>query len=131
MRASAIVLAHGAEPTLAQCVAALVADGATDIVVVDNDAAPGPVEAVRSMAGVRVLAPGRNLGFAGGCNYAASHATGDVLVFVNSDAEVRPGALDALVCVGSTTRASAWHRRASGWPMTPGGSTARATLSTT
>jgi GT2 family glycosyltransferase len=97
VRATAIVLAHGAEPTLAQCVAALVADGATDILVVDNDAAPGPLEAARSLPGVRVLAPGRNLGFAGGCNYAASHATGDVLVFVNSDAEVLPGALDALL----------------------------------
>ena len=77
--------------------AALVADGADDIVVVDNDAAPGPVEAVRGMPGVRVLSAGRNLGYAGGCNYAASHATGDVLVFVNSDALVQPGALAALV----------------------------------
>lgn len=97
MRASAIVLAHGAEPTLEQCVAALVADGAQDIVVVDNDAAPGPVQAVRGLPGVRVLSPGRNLGYAGGCNYAARHAAGDVLVFVNSDAAVQPGALDALV----------------------------------
>ena len=48
------------------------------------------------MAGVRVLSAGRNLGYAGGCNYAASHATGDVLVFVNSDALVQPGALAAL-----------------------------------
>jgi GT2 family glycosyltransferase len=97
VRASAIVLAHGAEPTLEQCVAALVADGAEDVVVVDNDAAPGPVAAVRGMPGVRVLSAGRNLGYAGGCNYAASHATGDVLVFVNSDAQVLPGALAALV----------------------------------
>jgi GT2 family glycosyltransferase len=97
VRASAIVLAHGAEPTLVACVAALVADGADDIVVVDNDAAPGPLEAVRQMPGVRVLAAGRNLGYSGGCNYAASHATGDVLVFVNSDALVQPGALAALV----------------------------------
>lgn len=97
MRASAIVLAHGSEPTLEQCVAALVADGADDIVVVDNDAARGPVDAVRSMPGVRVLSPGRNLGYAGGCNYAASHARGEVLVFVNSDAQVLPGALAALV----------------------------------
>jgi GT2 family glycosyltransferase len=97
VRASAIVLAHGAEPTLEACVAALVADGAEDIVVVDNDAAPGPVGTVSAMPGVRVLRAGRNLGYAGGCNYAAAHATGDVLVFVNSDALVQPGALAALV----------------------------------
>ncbi len=47
--------------------------------------------------GFGVLSAGRNLGYAGGCNYAASHATGDVLVFVNSDALVQPGALAALV----------------------------------
>ncbi len=76
---------------------ALVADGADDIVVVDNQAAAGPVAAVAALPGVRLLSPGRNVGFAGGCNYAAEHATGDVLVFVNSDAIVRPGALDALV----------------------------------
>ncbi|HYN56896.1 MAG TPA: glycosyltransferase family 2 protein [Motilibacterales bacterium] len=97
MRASAIVLAHGAERTLEQCVAALVADGAEDIVVVDNEAAPESVDAVRAMPRVRVLSPGRNLGYAGGCNYAAGHARGDVLVFVNSDAQVLPGALAALV----------------------------------
>ena len=97
MRASAIVLAHGEEPTLQRCVAALVADGAADILVVDNEAAPGAVASVRGLPGVTVLVPGRNLGFAGGCNYASRHATSDVLVFVNSDAEVRPGALAALV----------------------------------
>jgi GT2 family glycosyltransferase len=97
VRASAIVLAHGEEPTLQRCVAALVADGAADILVVDNEAAPRAVASVRGLPGVTVLVPGRNLGFAGGCNYAASHATSDVLVFVNSDAEVRPGALAALV----------------------------------
>ncbi len=97
MRATAIVLAHGAEPTLEGCIAALVADGVDDIVVVDNDAAPGPVAAVGGMPGVRLLSAGRNLGYAGGCNYAASHATGDVLVFVNSDAFVQPGAVAALV----------------------------------
>ncbi len=97
MRASAIVLAHGPEPTLAECVGALVLDGATQILVVDNDAAPQSIAAVRDLPGVEVLTPGRNLGYAGGCNHAARHATGDVLVFVNSDAIVAPGALAALM----------------------------------
>ncbi|MGB7980121.1 MAG: glycosyltransferase family 2 protein [Candidatus Nanopelagicales bacterium] len=96
MRASAIVLAHGPEPTLAQCVGALVAQGDTQIIVVDNDAAPASIAAIRGLPGVEVLTPGRNLGYAGGCNHAAGHATGDVLVFVNSDAIVAPGALAAL-----------------------------------
>jgi GT2 family glycosyltransferase len=96
VRASAIVLAHGAEALLERCVQSLVADGAEEILVVDNDAAPGPIAAVRNLPGVQVLSPGSNLGYAGGCNHAALHATGEVLVFVNSDALVQPGALGAL-----------------------------------
>ncbi len=96
MRASAIVLAHGLEPTLADCVAALHAAGADEILVVDNRAAAESVEGVRAAPRVTVLEPGRNLGYAGGCNFAAQRALGDVLVFVNSDAVVAPGAVRAL-----------------------------------
>jgi len=91
-----IVLAHGAEPLLEQCLAAVVAEGVAEILVVDNDAAPQRIAAVADLPGVRVLRPGTNLGFAGGCNLAAEQATGEVLVFLNSDAVVRPGAVAAL-----------------------------------
>ncbi len=96
VRASVIVLAHGPEPVLGQCVGALVADGADQIIVVDNEAAPDSIAGIRDLPGVQVVTPARNLGYAGGCNHAARHATGDVLVFVNSDAIVAPGALAAL-----------------------------------
>jgi GT2 family glycosyltransferase len=46
---------------------------------------------------VTVVSPGRNLGFAGGCNEGARHATADALVFLNPDTVVAPGALAALV----------------------------------
>ena len=69
---------------------------AYEVIVVDNDAAPGPIAQVRGLGGVAILEPGTNLGFAGGCNYAAEHANGDILVFLNSDALVRPGAIETL-----------------------------------
>lgn len=98
MRASAIVLAYGAEPLLAECVGALVAqDPVAEILVVDNEADPEAIAAVRRLPKVEVLEPGVNLGFAGGCNLAAAHASGDALVFVNSDAVARPGAVAALL----------------------------------
>ena len=98
MRASAIVLAHGAEPTLSDCVRALCdSDGLDEVLVVDNEASPDSLAQVRDRPGVRVLAPGRNLGYAGGCNHAAAHARGEALVFINSDAIVRPGAVGALL----------------------------------
>ncbi len=95
MRASVIVLAHGPEPHLVECVQAA-CQQVSEVVVVDNDAAPGPVAAVSVLPDVMVLRPGRNLGYAGGCNFAAGHSAGDVLVFLNSDAVPAAGSVAAL-----------------------------------
>jgi len=64
-----------------------------EVIVVDN---AGHDRAVAEGFGVRLLEPGRNLGFAGGCNRGAADATGDVLVFLNPDTVVEPGALREL-----------------------------------
>jgi GT2 family glycosyltransferase len=66
-------------------------EGADEVIVVDNG---GDAEA---REGVTVVTPARNIGFAGGCNAGARHATGDVLVFLNPDTVVAPGALAELV----------------------------------
>jgi GT2 family glycosyltransferase len=63
------------------------------VIVVDN---AGSDRAVVEPFGVRLIEPGRNLGFAGGCNRGASEANGDVLVFLNPDTVVDPGALSRL-----------------------------------
>jgi hypothetical protein len=47
------------------------------------------------VATVRLLSENRN--FAGGCNAGAEVARGEVLVFLNNDTEVPPGALETLV----------------------------------
>lgn len=44
----------------------------------------------------RLIAPGENLGFAAGANLGAREARGDVLVFLNPDTVVAPGAVRAL-----------------------------------
>ena len=51
---------------------------------------------LEDVPGATVLSPGRNLGFAAGANLGASHATGDVLVFLNQDTVVAEGAIAAL-----------------------------------
>jgi len=63
------------------------------VIVVDN---AGADRAAAEQFGVRLVESGRNLGFAGGCNRGAAEASGDVLVFLNPDTVVEPGALARL-----------------------------------
>jgi GT2 family glycosyltransferase len=93
---TAVVLAYGDERWLEACIDALNRStglGRLEIVLVDNGCTDGSVDRVRHRQGVVLLEPPANLGFAGGCNLAATRATGDVLAFVNSDAVVEPDAL--------------------------------------
>ncbi|MGN6129989.1 MAG: glycosyltransferase family 2 protein, partial [Nocardioidaceae bacterium] len=77
-RTSAVVTAFGPSPLLGECVTALLGSTGvrTEVVVVDNGGTGAAVEEVAGTPGVRVLRPGRNTGFAGGCNLgvAASSA---------------------------------------------------------
>ncbi len=100
---TAIVLAYGPEPWLDTVVPAiLAATGVTvTVIVVDNGCTTDAVAKVEGLPGVQVLRPGRNTGFAGGCNAGAAVATGDYLAFVNSDAVVAPAALARLVPVAA------------------------------
>ena len=95
---SAIVLAHGAEPLLERCVTALLesVDTTLEVLVVDNGCTSDAVRRVRDREGVRVLEPGDNTGFTGGCNLGADNALGATLLLVNSDAVVEPAAAAAL-----------------------------------
>ncbi len=93
-----MVLAYRDEPWLEQCVESVLASQGVeaDVVVVDNGCTDGGVDRLRGRAGVTILQPGRNLGFAGGCNLGAAHATGEVLALVNGDAMVAPDGLARL-----------------------------------
>lgn len=96
---SVVVLGYGAEEQLEACLASVVEQLPTDgeCVLVDNGILHGAER--RAAWGERVTVVGDgsdNTGFAGGCNVGAEHARGDVLVFLNSDAVLRPGALAPL-----------------------------------
>lgn len=96
---TAVVLAWQAEPWLQRSVEALLAAEkvAVDVVLVDNGCTNDDVTVLATRPGVTVVRPGRNLGFAGGCNAGAAVATGEFLALVNSDAVVEPGTLARLV----------------------------------
>jgi GT2 family glycosyltransferase len=79
------------EDLLAALVDAWPRDPRFELLVVDNgSSAPLP-------SGVRVLRPGRNLGFAGGANAGAAEAEGEILLILNPDVVPEEGALDRLL----------------------------------
>lgn len=85
-----VVLAWQDEPYLAECVAAIRGSTGVDVrlVVVDNGSPNAPPDALK---------PGRNTGFAGGCNLGAAALDTEYLAFVNSDCVIAPDTLDQLV----------------------------------
>jgi GT2 family glycosyltransferase len=97
---SFVTVTYGTGRVVVDAVAALVTSMADDdlsyeIIVVDNEhpdaARRARNELAMSTAGVKVVFPGRNLGFAGGCELGALHASGRILAFVNPDLVVHPG----------------------------------------
>ena len=92
---SIVVVAWKSREDVRALAAGQPADPRFELVIVDNS---GDVTTVGSADGsVRVVAPGRNLGFAAGCNAGARVARAPWLLFLNPDARPRPGALAALV----------------------------------
>ncbi|MGA8258207.1 MAG: glycosyltransferase family 2 protein [Nocardioides sp.] len=98
-RLTAVMLAWRDEPLLVEAVEAVLASRNldVDVVLVDNGCTSDAVARLRGTAGVTVLEPGTNLGFAGGCNVGARAATGEYVGFINGDAVVEPDALARLV----------------------------------
>lgn len=103
---SFVTVTYGTGPLVVDAIAAIAGSMADvdldyEVIVVDNE---HPVAARRSRnelalstAGVRIVSPGRNLGFAGGCELGALHATGRILAFVNPDLVVHAGWICPLI----------------------------------
>lgn len=68
------------------------------IIVVDNGSTDGSVDAVRAAwPAVEVIEMGRNAGFAAANNAGIRAGSGELVLLLNSDTIVPPGAIDALV----------------------------------
>lgn len=83
MHASVVIPAYGDPVLTATAVRSVYEhDGCVEVVIVDNDGRAEHVEADQ-----RIVNP-ENYGFARACNQGAFASTGDVIVFLNNDAQV-------------------------------------------
>ncbi len=72
-------------------------DARFELIVVDNGSDGDPAELAAGRSNVRVLEPGRNLGFGAAVNRGAAEAGGGLILILNTDAIPEPGALDTLI----------------------------------
>ena len=92
-----VTLAYGDEPWLQDAVQSALATPAADVIVIDNGCTSAAVRDLPPHERLTVITAAENLGFAGGVNLGIAASTGDIVCLLNSDAELIPGTLDALV----------------------------------
>lgn len=94
-----VVVSYRRPDLLLRCCATVrAADHPTRLVVVDNDSGDAGAEAVRAeFPEAVVLENPRNLGFAAAVNIGAAVGEAPWVLLLNNDAELRPGALGALL----------------------------------
>lgn len=98
---SVVVLSWKTKPLTLLALDALARDPVRhtrEVIVIDNGSDDGSADAIaQAHPWVKLVRNAENRGYAGGHNQGAQLATGRYLCTLNSDTEVRPGALDALV----------------------------------
>ena len=104
-RVSILIVSYNSADFLGPCLDSILKNTAYpnfEIVAVDNaskDETPAVIQrfAAAGQSRLKPFCLTENLGFAGGNNFAASHATGEYLVFLNADTLITPGWLELLL----------------------------------
>ena len=106
MTITAVIVFYEGEPEeVAAAIDSLLAQtrAATEILVVDNSPGGGLAAKLPGQPPqVKVIAPGSNLGYAAGVNFAAARASGDYLVCLNPDAGAEVDCLERLAAVADS-----------------------------
>lgn len=106
MKVSLLILVHNAEPYIGRCMRSLFAQTYGDIeyVFVDDASPDRSIEVLRGVLAefperqpaVKIIANPRNLGIAESRNVALDSATGDYVLFIDSDDYLAPRAVELL-----------------------------------
>ncbi|MGA2968073.1 MAG: glycosyltransferase family 2 protein [Candidatus Levyibacteriota bacterium] len=98
MDLSIIILSFNTQDLTIACLNAIVAqyqqeldNNTFEIILIDNASSDGTVKAVKSLnlKNLKVIESRENLGFSKGCNLGAEKASGEYLLFLNSDTEIK------------------------------------------
>jgi GT2 family glycosyltransferase len=96
-RVAVAVVSYNAHDALGRCLESVNAAGAEEVVVVDNGSTDGSIELVRSCFPRFELRVNEvNLGYGSAANQALAACRAPVVLLLNSDTEIAPGALEAL-----------------------------------
>ncbi|MFC3834354.1 glycosyltransferase family 2 protein [Deinococcus rufus] len=102
-RVSLLIPARDEAATLPVTLPGVLAQGADEVIVLDDGSADGTADIARSL-GARVLTgqplPPGWVGKPWACQQLAQAATGDLLIFTDADVRWHPGALDAVLHAG-------------------------------
>lgn len=107
---SVIIVTYNAPEYVERCLASLAvhaSDAAVEVIAVDNASQPSLVPLLRAhLPEASVVGLDENVGFGRACNLAVERAGGRYVLLLNPDAELLPGAIDALVrCADREPRA--------------------------
>jgi GT2 family glycosyltransferase len=97
---SIVIVSYNARADLVNCLLSLKKGPPSiphEIVVVDNGSQDDSVAAAQRIPGVQTIEMGRNAGFSAANNAGIRASGGELVLLLNSDTLVPPGALDALI----------------------------------
>jgi GT2 family glycosyltransferase len=98
MKVSIIILNYNTADLTLQAIASVIDQPDTEIIVVDNASTDRSVQALKKLGNqITLIQNPKNIGFAAGNNSGISKAKGEFILLLNSDTQVNPGAITALI----------------------------------
>ena len=99
MLVSILIVNWNTRDRVMRCLASLPRDSpgvSREVIVVDNGSVDGSAEALRRQPEIQLICNGGNVGYAAAVNQAYRASSGELVLLLNSDVELPPGALNSL-----------------------------------